>query len=137
MPTLTTLLRILFVWALIAVAETAMGAVRHMLVSPQAEFAVRQAAVFVSLGVTFAITWLALPWMRLKTQAGALAVGAVWAAFTVAFDLILGQALGFGWDRLLEDYDLAHGGMMPVGLLLMVLTPWAALRLRGRGSPAA
>jgi hypothetical protein len=129
-------LRALAVWLLIILAETAQGGLREWLAGPGADFAVRQAAVAVSVAVIFAITWACHGWMRLGSAAGALAVGAGWAALTVAFEFILGRALGLGWDRILEDYDVTRGGLMPLGLVAMALTPWLVLRLRGRTAVA-
>ena len=53
-------------------------------------------------------------------------------ALTLAFEVLIGRALGVAWDRMLEDYDLVHGGLMPLGLLAMALTPWAVQRLQAR-----
>jgi hypothetical protein len=43
---------------------------------------------------------------------------------------------GASWSRLAEDYDVAHGGLLPFGLALLFLSPWLACRLR-RCLPAA
>jgi len=49
---------------------------------------------------------------------------------TLAFELALGRLTGLGWARILADYDLTQGGLMPLGLLAMFLTPWAVQRLQ-------
>lgn len=127
---LPTLLRALAVWLLIVATESAQGALRRVLAGPQVEFVVRQASVLIGVAVIFAITWFCLRWMRIRSSAGALAVGALWAGLTLAFEFGLGRALGLGWGRLLEDYDLTRGGLMPLGLLAMALTPWLVRRLQ-------
>lgn len=137
MPFLARLLRVLIVWALIALAETVLGGARRAIFGPETEFVARQVAVFVSVGVIFAIAWAGAPWMGLRTWRGALAAGVLWAALTVAFDGLVGLALGYDAQRFLEDYDLANGGMMPVGLVLMVLIPLVVMRLRRPGPLAA
>ena len=43
---------------------------------------------------------------------------------------LVGRRLG--WARIAADYDLLHGGLMPLGLLAMALTPWAVRRLKAR-----
>ena len=126
------LLRALLVWLLIVLAESAQGALRRLLVSPEVEFAVRQLSVLTGALLIFAITWVCLRWMRLRTAGEALAVGGLWVALTLLFEIGLGRLMGLGWDRLLADYDLLHGGLMPLGLLLMALTPWAARRLKAK-----
>ena len=131
---LIALIRALLVWMLIMAAESAQGAVRRILTSEAFDFAVRQASVLLGVAVIFAITWLTMPWMRIRTTVGALLVGDLWVVLTVAFEVGLGRALGQSWDRILADYNLLEGGMMPLGLLAMALTPWAVLRLQaGRG----
>lgn len=134
MPTfsLPVLLRAVAIWLLIIVAESVQGGLRRLLLSPELDFVVRQGSVAVGALVIFAITWACLRWMRIPTAGGALAVGVVWVALILAFELLVGRALGLGWERLLEDYDLVHGGLMPLGLLAMALTPWAVHRLQAR-----
>ena len=51
---------------------------------------------------------------------------------TSAFEVALGRLTGVGWNRILADYDIARGGLMPLGLLAMVLTPWAVRQLQAR-----
>ncbi|TAJ73603.1 MAG: hypothetical protein EPO51_04745 [Phenylobacterium sp.] len=128
------LLRALLIWLMIIAVESAQGAMRHLLVSPEADFMVRQASVFIGALVIFAITWVCLRWMRLRTAGEALGVGGLWVALTLLFEIGVGRLLGLGWDRILADYDLLHGGLMPLGLLAMALTPWAARSLQARRS---
>lgn len=133
---LPALLRALAVWALIILAETIQGALRRVLSGPEVEFVVRQASVVLGAAVIFGITWLCLRWMRIAGAATALAVGVFWAALTLAFEIGLGRALGFSWGRIFEDYDPSHGGLMPLGLVAMALTPWMVWRLqRDRAQP--
>ena len=134
MPTfsLPVLLRALAIWLLIMAAESLQGGLRRLLLGPEMDFAVRQGSVVIGALVIFAITWGCLRWTRIRTAGAALAVGALWVALTLGFELLLGRALGLGWERMLEDYDLVHGGLMPLGLLAMALTPWAVQRLQAR-----
>lgn len=129
---LPALLRAVSIWLLIVVAESAQGAVRRLVVSPEADFVVRQASVITGALVIFAITWVCLRWMRLRTAGEALSVGGLWVALTLLFEVGLGRLMGLGWDRILADYDLVHGGLMPLGLLAMALTPWAVRGLQAR-----
>lgn len=133
---LPALLRALVVWALIVLAESGQGALRRLVADPDLEFAIRQLSVVTGAAIIFAITWASLRWMRIRTAGGALAVGGLWVALTLVFEIGLGRILGLSWDRILADYDLLHGGLMPLGLLAMALTPWAARRLQaGRTLP--
>ena len=129
---LPALLRALIVWLLIVFAESAQGALRRLLVSPDVEFAVRQLSVLTGALVIFAITWLCLRWLRLRTAGEALGVGGLWVALTLLFEMGVGRLMGLGWDRILADYDLLHGGLMPLGLLAMAVTPWTVRWLQSR-----
>jgi hypothetical protein len=139
MPALSLplLLRALAVWLLIVLAETVQGGLRQALSSPEMEFAIRQVSVVAGAVVIFAITWLCLRWMDVRSGPAALALGLFWVLLTLVFELAVGRLMGLGWDRLLADYDLLHGGLMPLGLLAMALTPWAVRRLQARRKPAA
>jgi hypothetical protein len=138
MPTINIplLIRVLLIWLLIALAESLHGSLRRLLTDPDFEFAVRQASVLTGAVIIFAITWISIRWMRLKSEASALAVGVLWVVLTLAFEILVGRAMGLGWDRILSDYDLIHGGLMPLGLVAMALTPWAVHRLRRAPKPA-
>lgn len=126
---LSGLLRALAIWLLFIAAESVQGALRRLLTSPEVDFAARQVSVIIGAIVMFAITWFCIRWMRLRTAIEALTVGIVWVVLTLLFEISLGRAMGLGWSRILVDYDLLNGGLMPLGLLAMALTPWAVRRL--------
>lgn len=133
---LNALSRGALVWLLLMAAESLQGVLRHLFLSPALELALHQLSVIVGVAVIFAITWALLPWMRIRTTPQALAIGVMWALLTLAFELGLGWIVGADWSRVSADYDLIHGGLMPLGLLAMALTPWTAWRLRtARASP--
>ena len=73
-----------------------------------------------------------LDWIRIHSAWGALAIGGLWVVLTSTFEVALGRLTGVGWNRILADYDIARGGLMPLGLLAMVLTPWAVRQLQAR-----
>lgn len=129
MPTLPVILRALLVWLLIVAAESMQGSLRRMLFDPDFEFVVRQVSVLTSALIIFAITWACIRWLRIRSAVGALGVGVLWVVLTLAFEIVIGRALGLSWARISSDYDLLHGGLMPLGLLAMALTPWAVRRL--------
>jgi hypothetical protein len=127
---LAALLRALLVWLLIMLGESLHGALRRLLFSPDVIFALRQASVVVGVLIVFAVTWVCLPWLRLRSPRAALAIGAFWVGLTLAFEAALGRLMGLGWDRIFAEYDLGRGALMPLGLLAMALTPWLVLRLQ-------
>ena len=63
-----------------------------------------------------------------------LAVGAGWAAATVAFEFLFGHYVAReSWQALLANYDLRRGRLWPLVLLTLVLAP-PALGARVHGS---
>jgi len=127
---LLALLRAVLVWLVVMAAESVHGTLRRLLLSPEVDFALRQVSVLIGVVIIFAITWLCMDWIRVRTARAALAVGGVWVLLTLVFELALGRLTGLGWPRILADYDLTQGGLMPLGLAAMFLTPWAVRRLQ-------
>jgi hypothetical protein len=71
------------------------------------------------------------------------AVGLLWTALTLAFELLFGHFVaGASWPELLADYDVGRGRLWPLVLLATALAPWAwgrvlegrRTRVRGRAS---
>lgn len=125
-----TLIRALLIWLLLMAAETVQGAARHWLFAAGSDLLIRQISVFSGALIMFLIAWACEPALRIRSTGAALAVGALWVALTLLFEIGLGYELGLSWTRIASDYDLVHGGLMPIGLLIMALTPWLVRRLR-------
>jgi hypothetical protein len=126
------ILRALAIWLLIVAAESLQGGLRRLLFSSEVDFLVRQVAVVVGAAIIFAITWASMRWLRVRSSASALAIGVPWVTLTLGFAIALGRLMGLSEARLLADYDLLHGGLMPLGLAAMAFTPWAVRHLQAR-----
>lgn len=59
----------------------------------------------------------------LGSRRQALGIGAAWAALTVCFEFGLGRAQGKEWRELGAEYDLAHGRLWPLVLLVVATGP--------------
>lgn len=60
-------------------------------------------------------------------------VGFIWLLLTVAFEILFGRiVMGLSWEVLLAGYNLAEGGLMPLGLLVLFFSPVIAAKLRGK-----
>ena len=130
-------LRALAIWLLIIFAESLHGIARQLWLAPRVgDFRARQLAVFTGCLIIFTIAWLTIRWLgarRPGQRLGAkqlLGIGLLWAVLTVGFEIGLGRLLGLSWERIGSDYDLAHGGLMGVGLLFLAAAPWLAARAR-------
>lgn len=122
----------LVVWLLIVLAESVHGVARTLLLEPRlGDFRARQVAVFTGSLLILALVTLLIRWLRPESVRQVLGVGALWVALTIAFEILLGRALGFSWERLASDYNLLKGGLMPLGLLALLLSPLIAAKLRG------
>jgi hypothetical protein len=124
--------RILAVWLVLIAAESASGTLRLLYLAPQlGEPEAGQVGVFVGLGLILAISLATSGWIGPRERLAWMRVGLVWAALTLAFDYLLGRALGYSTARILADYDPGQGGLMALGLIGMVYCPRIAARLRG------
>ena len=52
-----------------------------------------------------------------------IALGVMWMLLTVFFEFGFGRAVGQSWGTLLENYDVLHGRIWPLVLVVLLLTP--------------
>ncbi|MEQ1946805.1 MAG: hypothetical protein ABL995_06440 [Bryobacteraceae bacterium] len=127
--------RTLFVWLVIIVLESIHGVLRGFFITPfVGDWRARQLGVLIGSALILGVSWLTIRWMlagKPAPRGALLRAGVLWTALTLAFEFSLGSALGMSWSRMLADYDLRHGGLMPFGLLILVMTPWIAAKWRG------
>ncbi len=129
---LPLLIRALLVWALIMVTESVHGVLRRLLLDPDTAHAVRQISVLMGVAIIFGVAWILRRWTAAASRWRLLAIGLLWAGLTLIYEFSLGLAFGMSWPAMLADYDLTRGGVMPLGVLAMVLTPWFVQWLDGR-----
>lgn len=124
--------RTLLVWLLIILLESLFGVARTLLLEPMlGRIRARQAGILMGLIMIFAVSWLCLGWVGIRSARQAVAVGAVWVPLTLAFECLIGRAImRKSWDDILAEYDVTKGGFMIAGLLLMGLMPLIVLKLR-------
>jgi hypothetical protein len=124
------------VWLVLIVAEVVHGALRAMLLAPRTGMArAGQIGVFTGCLLNFGIAYWFSPWLGVKRGRTLVAVGALWALLTVIFEVAFGRFVaGASWRRLRADYDLRHGGLLPLGLLALAGSPLLAASLRARGA---
>jgi len=119
------------VWVLLMLAETVHGVVRTLFLAPAlGDFRARQLAVISGSLLMFAITCLTIRWLQPRATRWLVSIGVMWVGLTLAFEIGLGWLVGYSWNRIASDYNLLHGGLMPLGLGVMAMAPWIASRLR-------
>jgi hypothetical protein len=124
-------LRALVAWVLIMAAETVHGVLRQLwLVPVVGDLRARQIGVAIGSAIILAIAVALTRRLGARTLRAQLVVGLLWVTLTIAFEAGLGALLGLTRERMLADYNLAEGGFMAFGLLIMLFAPALAARLR-------
>lgn len=125
-------LRSLAVWCLLMFTEMLHGTARIFLLVPvMGDFPARQLTVFTGALLIYTIAFLLIKWINPTTITQAFSIGALWVTLTLVFEISLGRfAFNMSWQRIAEDYNLPHGGLMPIGLLLMLLAPYVTAKVR-------
>ncbi len=126
-------LRALAVWGLLMAAETVHGALRTIYLVPAVgDFRSRQIGVATGSLLIVGIVWLLVRWLQAPDRRTQVAIGLLWVALTIGFEIVLGHfVFGFAWSRIGEDFDVRAGGLLPFGMAVLALSPLLAARLRG------
>lgn len=124
------------VWGMVLVAMACNGAVRDALLRDRlGEHRANQVSVATGSAVIVALTMLMWRWIGVGSAGVAWGVGAMWLGMTVAFEfLFMHYVAGVSWEKLLREYDVAHGRLWPVVLVVVLCAPAVAWWVRGRGS---
>lgn len=128
------IIRSLVIWLLIICAEIFHGILRAIVLVPiVGEFRSNQIGVFTGSAIIILIAYFTIRWIGAKRKGELLMVGGIWLVLTVAFEVLFGRfVMGLTWENLLAGYNMLNGGLMPIGLLLLFLSPMFAAKLRGK-----
>jgi hypothetical protein len=121
------------VWLVLISAEGMHGIVRGILLRPYVgDLRARQIGVYSGSIIFFAIALAFVRWIGATRASELLGVGALWLVLTAVFEVSFGRfVLGYSWERIRSDYDLSEGGLLPIGLALLALSPYVAGKVRG------
>jgi hypothetical protein len=119
------LARGLVVWFVIIFVESLHGVARGLLLEPVlGDFRARQVSVFIGAAIIVAITFVFVRWLKGSRINDFFLVGLLWVLLTIGFEILLGRlVMNLSWERIASDYNLAAGGLMPLGLLVMLIAP--------------
>lgn len=122
-----------FIWLIIISAEILHGVLRVLFLTPVVgDFRARQIAVFTGIIIIFTIAYLSVRWIRASRITQLLLTGFIWISLTLAFEILFGRfVVNASWERIASDYNIAEGGLLPVGMFAMAFSPLAAGKLRG------
>ena len=125
--------RALAVWLVLICAEILHGIARGILLVPLVgEFRSNQIGVFTGSIIILVIAVVFVRWIGASRTSALLAVGVLWLGLTMAFEILFGRfVIGASWERLAADYNVLEGGLLPFGMLLLLLSPLIAMKIRG------
>jgi hypothetical protein len=121
-------------WLAILVLAVLNGAAREALLAP----ALGRTAALVASGLLLSalillVAFAAIGRLRPVTARAAWQVGALWLALTLLFEFGFGALVQHkSWAELLQAYTFRDGNIWPLVLLVTVLAPVLAWRLRPR-----
>jgi len=124
--------RVLTVWLILIAAEILHGIARAVLLVPYVGlFRSNQIGVFTGSVIILAIALVFVRWMGSSRSSQLLWIGMMWAVLTLAFEISFGRlVVGVTWERLLSDYNVLEGGLLPLGMIVLVLSPLVAGKVR-------
>ena len=124
--------RAIVVWLGLIGAEMVHGIVRSIILVPRVGDArARQIGVLTGSLMNLGITYRFIQWIGARTTGALVGIGVVWVVLTVVFEMTFGRfVMRSSWERLRSDYDLAHGGLLPIGLLALAGSPVVAAQIR-------
>lgn len=127
-------LRAIAVWLIMMAAETVHGIARTVLLAPQfGDLRARQIAFFTGSAIILGTAYLFINWIGARSVKVLLGIGLLWMVLTLGFEAVVGiYGFGFGWDRIIAEYDPRTGSLMLFGLFVLVLAPLVAAALRRR-----
>ncbi len=126
--------RAILSWFLLLTVAVANGGLREV-AYPAAlgDFAARQVATGIGAAAIGAAIWVLLRRWPIRRAPEALAVGALWTALTIAFEVGFGRARGLPWDAIRAQYALWDGQLWPLLLAWLLVAPAALSALARSG----
>jgi phosphate/sulfate permease len=124
--------RALAVWLGILLLANLNGAIREAWLIPAlGQTAGRAVSTLVLSALVLLIAWLVIAWIAPTSPEDALLVGVLWLALTLAFEFLVGHYVFHKpWAELTQDYDVTRGRIWPLVLVMVLLAPLWAARLR-------
>jgi hypothetical protein len=113
-------------------AEIVHGILRAIVLVPfVGEFRSNQIGVFTGSAIILAIAYFTIRWIGAQRPIGTLSVGMIWLAVDRGLRILFGRfVVRLTWEELLAGYNIAKGGLMPLGLLILLFSPMIASKLR-------
>ena len=127
------ILKSVLIWLVFILAESLNGTARIFWLMPLlGDRLAHQISFVIGSLLILAIATLFIRWLQAEKFTQLLSIGLAWLLLTVMFEIGLGRfVLAYSWEQIAADYNLLQGGLMPIGLVLLVLSPFIATKIRG------
>ena len=127
------LYKALLVWIGILFLAIANGWLRERLLIPAFGSPAALVLSGALLSLLILVTAYALvPWLGPLVSSQCLYVGLIWLGLTLAFEFTFGRSVQHkSWPELLQAYTFKGGNIWPIVLIVIVLAPFIAAKLRG------
>ena len=131
--TITVSAKALALWFAIVVIAIVNGALREKaLILIMGSFAGLIASGIILSGCIFAIAFFAARWYGPLGSSQYWAIGLFWFLFTLLFEFGFGRFVQHkDWSNLIQAYTFEGGNIWPIVLVVTLVSPWVAARLRG------
>jgi hypothetical protein len=125
-------LRSIAIWLIFIVIESINGTIRTLLLVPLVgDLRAHQISFVTGSLLILSIATIFVRWLKISSLSQSIGVGVLWMMLTVVFEVGLGRlAFGYSWAQIAADYNLRQGRLMSLGLVLLVLAPLIATKIR-------
>jgi hypothetical protein len=111
-------------WLTLVAVESVHGVIRRLFLEPQlGDLRARQVSVFTGTALIGLVFWFTLGWLKPQPVRRWWALGLLWMALTLAFEIGVGRATGMSWARIASDFDPRRGGFLALGMLAILVAP--------------
>ena len=126
------ILKSIVIWFVFIFVESLNGAARIFWLVPLLGDPLAHQVSFVTGSVwILTIVTLFIRWLHTSQVSQLLGIGILWLLLTVVFEMCLGLfVLGYSWQQISADYNVLQGGLMPIGLVWLMLSPFIAAKIR-------
>jgi hypothetical protein len=126
------LLRSIAIWLIFITIESLNGTIRTLWLVPLlGDLRAHQISFVTGSLLILTIATIFVHWLNISNVSQSIGIGVLWMLLTVVFEVGLGRlALGYSWAQIAADYNLLKGRLMPLGLVLLVLAPLIATKIR-------
>jgi hypothetical protein len=125
-------IRSIVIWLIFIIIESLNGTIRTLWLVPLlGELRAHQISFMTGSLLILTISTIFVRWLKISSFAQSLGVGVLWMLLTVLFEVGLGRfGFGYSWAQIAADYNLFQGRLMSLGLVLLVLAPLIATKIR-------